>query len=777
MKKALSLITLAACALSASAHLITPAEALSRINDGTRALRRIAAQQTGEIRTIKAPKASDAALYLVSNPGGMMILTADSEAQPLVGWSDEPVAGEIPPALQFMLDCYAAEVEQLRAGQVLVTANAPAEDFEPISPICSTKWNQGAPYNNLCPTLNNQPTVTGCLATAMAQVLKTYNYPEKGGGGTYSYAWGAGNETLKFNYSGTTFQWDLMKDSYTTSAKGDAVDAVATLMYACGVACNMNFTNGASGANSNQMAVGLVRNFRYNSELKIHSRGWYTLPQWQQLIYDVLKEGHAVFYSGQNADATAGHAFVVDGYSHDGFFHLNWGWGGMSDGYYRLSALDPAAQGIGGGTDGYNYSQGIFTNLICKAGTSGTNRAQDFTLVLTFQITSGPTELGQPINLVGGMCNYAPVTSHSFTPSMIIEDKDGNRTYVKGNQTYGGAPTNAGLQAWTVNLPSELADGDYIIRPAVWDENKSQWVDVHVDLGGKGYNLATVKDGKVDFALPEASSVKVEGLTLGDPDIYRSVYFPVSCTLTNTSSTEPFWGGLRGQLQDLEGKEVETYPRTKVDVEPGETIDFTYSPRAGKSVEAGEYQFVFINDDGVAVCDPVKVKMSDAAATGGKLKVLNLTCTNANRNRLTFELEVECTEGYYTDPIYLYVTNKTVNQSARCSLNTDPVFLKAGDKMTVTLFGVVDSAVKAGRTYYGWPHYWDSDLKKITAMADATGCAFDLEDDPEPEDGIAEIEAGSRGAQLYDLQGRRVSVPGHGIYLLRQGNKVTKIKL
>jgi len=119
----------------------------------------------------------------------------------------------------------------------------------PLPPICKTKWNQNAPYNNLCPTVGTTNCVTGCVATAVAQVLKTYEYPTQCSGGTYSYTWTANNsQTLSLNYDEVTLDWANMLDTYDASATDEQKNAVATLMKAVGYGVNMGYTTSESGA-------------------------------------------------------------------------------------------------------------------------------------------------------------------------------------------------------------------------------------------------------------------------------------------------------------------------------------------------------------------------------------------------------------------------------------------------------------------------------------------------------------------------------------------------
>lgn len=223
------------------------------------------------------------------------------------------------------------------------------------------RWNQGDPYNALCPVITStgKRTMTGCVATAMAQVMMYYNYPASGQGAT-SYT----SETHKFqlssDFSKVAFDWANLTGTYSSTSTAIQKNAVATLMYNCGVAVNMNYDL-SSGAQTKAMAEAMRKYFKYDQNLELYSRNYYTRDEWSNLLKSELNAGRPLLYAGYSRDG--GHQFVCDGYDANGFFHFNWGWGGSSDGYFQISALDPSEQGIGGSSGGYNGGQSIVVGL------------------------------------------------------------------------------------------------------------------------------------------------------------------------------------------------------------------------------------------------------------------------------------------------------------------------------------------------------------------------------------------------------------------------------
>lgn len=192
----------------------------------------------------------------------------------------------------------------------------------------------------------------------MAQVIKYHNYPERGTG-SVSYRTASGYN-VAFDFASTPLPMSLMADVYDVTSSAESRDAVATLMLACGASVTMEYQSSASGASSASVPDALMSYFGYDSNsVAYRQRAWYGLKEWEDLIYNDLATVGPVYYGGNNM--SSGHAFVCDGYSSDGYFHFNWGWSGMADGYFRLTALDPATQGIGGSAAGYNWYQCVVT--------------------------------------------------------------------------------------------------------------------------------------------------------------------------------------------------------------------------------------------------------------------------------------------------------------------------------------------------------------------------------------------------------------------------------
>ena len=318
--------------------------------------------------------AQEEAMYYVfsmDSDGGFIIVSADDVATPVLGYSEDGSYDAGNPNLSYWLDCLAQEIAQGIENNIPQSAEIKAKwdaylngststlraSTAVVNPLVQTRWDQADPYNALCPS----GTVTGCVATAMAQIMKYWNYPEMGTG-SHSYTDPTyGTQSANFD---TTYNWANMTNIYSPLSTQDQNSAVATLMYHCGVSVDMAYATageGGSGAYSEDVVTALAKYFKYDAGVNIIYRSFYSSADWVNIIKTELEESRPVLYSGQGTGG--GHAFVCDGYDSNNLFHFNWGWSGSSDGYFELSALNPWSLGIGGGAGGFNSYQTIIIGI------------------------------------------------------------------------------------------------------------------------------------------------------------------------------------------------------------------------------------------------------------------------------------------------------------------------------------------------------------------------------------------------------------------------------
>ena len=302
------------------------------------------------------------AVYVFNAIGeqGFVLVSAKDNARAVLGYSDEGHidAQNIPANMRVWLQMYADELARAAKAPAAVDAQRTVEYYPVVEPLIgNVAWNQDAPYNNHCPIdpNTNQRSVTGCMATAVAQVMYHHKYPKKGTG-TYSY-W-CGWENLSVDFSKATYDWDHMLPSYKNGYTQQESDAVAQLMYHVGVACNMWYGSSASGAGMGTGMQALVRNFDYDAAIRVLMKDYMDEEMVMDEIVVELQGSRPVFIEALTKN-DEGHAFVCDGIQADGYIHINWGWGGYGNGYFALSAMNPTNQGIGGASD-----DGAFTEQV-----------------------------------------------------------------------------------------------------------------------------------------------------------------------------------------------------------------------------------------------------------------------------------------------------------------------------------------------------------------------------------------------------------------------------
>ena len=310
--------------------------------------------------------------FYVFNVGttGFVIVSADDRFRPIVGYSNEGTFAteNMSPELAFYLD----KIIEARTSRNAVLFDNTAEEWQSVANsgqllsrnggrsvdyICTTKWNQDSPYNLYAPEASSGPggrCYAGCVATAMSQVMKRWDHPLQGSGSHSYYCYGYGMQSA--NFGATTYDWDNMPDRLG-GASQEEIEAVATLMYHCAVAVDMNFSPSGSGASSWDVPDAIQRYFSYSSHATVKGRDQYSLMNWQNMLKDSHDLGWPVYYSGYSD--SGGHAFVCDGYDDNDLFHFNWGWGGSSDGWFVVDEIDYAgwAQAIFNyvPTDVYDY--------------------------------------------------------------------------------------------------------------------------------------------------------------------------------------------------------------------------------------------------------------------------------------------------------------------------------------------------------------------------------------------------------------------------------------
>lgn len=446
-------------------------------------------------------------LYIFTTEEGFVIMAADDCVKPILGYSltGAFVVEDLPENVSSWLQGYddeiqyaiehhiksAADIKQTWNDLILGKAGA-AKTTIVKDALIETSWGQDTPFNNLCPydSVDNRRTLTGCVATAMAQIMRYWGHPVQGTG-SHSYIPAThpkhGKQTV--NFGGTTYLWSNMPNALSPSSTPEQINAVATLMYHCGVSVEMDYdyweentSHSGSGANTINVMWALETYFSYAPCMQYKSKSNYSEAEWIAMLKRELNEGRPMQYRG-NRSGGGGHSFVCDGYDSDNKFHFNWGWNGNFNGFYTISTMCPNAP--------YTLNQaaifGIEPLSSLSAPTLSVALNQN-AFILTWDAVEGAVSYtvyrnNEPIATVNGV---------SYT------DDDPNLTFGKDYEYYVRA-----VSSETTSNPSNSYQCQYLFHDLVpshltavtesnnvnleWDGVGGQTLDLHYSNGSPNY--------------------------------------------------------------------------------------------------------------------------------------------------------------------------------------------------------------------------------------------------------------------------------------------------
>ena len=630
MKKLL-LATLAfACSLGAYAVQLSPDEALARARQDAPAGR--TATSSSAMKLVKTGQYNNRNNYYVFSDGrSSMILSAEDIAVPVLGYLDRPVDAStpMPPQLVWWLDGVGRQIDHAlanpsgKASNPVVSLRKQTErrirnaagalrtaTKSNISPLLSTEWDQMAPYNNYCPSTS---VPTGCVATAVSQVMKYHAYPEKGTG-TVSVTYNSTtySETID-NY---TLNWSLMLNTYASSTSGTSAqrDAVARLMQLVGYSVNMSYATSGSGAYDTDIAPALINNFKYDVGAHVDCRDYYAPADWEDLVYAELSASRPLIYGGSGTDG--GHEFVCDGYqSSTDKYHFNWGWSGNYDGYFAMTSLVPSGQGTGGNSDGFTSGQSAIFGV--QAPVSGSTAAPAW--LAPYNATLSGSYSGSTVTITATKVDssYSAYLfwngsdadfSGKLGYAIVTESGDATNYTKYSNQSL---PTATALvSSMSVTMPSTLADGTYYIRLMYCIG--STWSPLRIPYGDPNAIKVVISSGsisEVSNVIVDLSGGNVEteaSIEYSDTTSTTGYYigrdFDFKVKLTN-SGTKSATKSLHAALfkQETDGYYYKsTYTDQSVTIAGQSNVDVTFTGTINSGIDDGTY-LMGIVDDGYIV--------------------------------------------------------------------------------------------------------------------------------------------------------------------------------
>lgn len=573
-----------------------------------------------------------AAPFYIFNIGerqGFVIISGDDRTVPVLGYSDEGCIDpeRMPENLRYWLDDYAqqlktlAQMDDTQAQNCLrAPSRAAVQTRNSIAPLITTKWDQATPYWNECPQFMNSDdeadsyelAYTGCVATAMSQIMYFYKQPAQTLAEipAYSFTYSDGN----YNYGTfdvdaqpvTKFDWAHMRETYTGAEDEVYTDAVATLMLYAGCSVKMQYGRNSSGAYTDDIPKGF-RYFGYGS--KIAFRNDYSQQAWDDLVYSELAAGRPMIYNG-TAGSGGGHSFICDGFEYGEYFHINWGWGGMGNGFFQLSIMNPSASGIGGSSssEGYNMKQNIIYNIIPGTATpeGGSSEGEEVEPVLTatnIDCTSSSFDRdskSDPFKIYKSKMVKISFSDHSGTGKKfkngiaLYDPQTDSYTMIPGTDSYGYAvvTTSATGETWkigdgedsrytTMKFGAGLT-GIYRIVPMYQVEGSSEWKPMkesdrfYLELNMTDYSASVTKHPMTDLTVTNWSCT-------GDLKVGSKVQ--VNATIKN-NSVDRYFGDI---YLDFGGQQLDEYAQyttvIQAEVPAGEekVVTFNVTPATSGS--------------------------------------------------------------------------------------------------------------------------------------------------------------------------------------------------
>ena len=678
-------------------------------------------------------------MYVFATTGndGFVIVSKDDIATPVLGYSTQNgfFAAEMPENLMGWMQHYSDEIQSARDAGYLgneetenewyrLTNNIPspkAAGRKAVTEMLTTKWNQDSPYNNKCPYdyYNNRQvrSVTGCAATAMAQLLKYWNWPLKGFG-TKTYTCSSLNANAPTNqisadFASTTYNWNSMLDGgyddnwYETANSWTAAqkNAVATLMFHCGVAVSMEYSGGESSAYPTAYTGALKTYFGYGSAANRLNKSSYSDANWKTKVKNELDAKRPLLYSGYgDAQGSGGHAFVCDGYDANNQFHFNWGWSGAGNGYFALDAMTPDYIGTGGGDLGtYHYNQGAIFSISPMLQT-----------VTSFSLNSTTIPMG---TVIRGTCGIRNTGSVAFKGYIGVAAYNSAGNFVKIlTRTDSISFTANSSRTLTISdtAASPLAPGEYVAK-AVCSVNGTSWYVIKY-----GYNnCATEVPFTITGELVGEPELKVNNaFTLNSSTYAIGETMTGSCGITNVGNGA-FTGLVGIGAHTTSGTLVKVMKQTSASIAANASTTVSLNYTVASPLAAGTYvaRAIYSTDNGTTwntitttsdnTATMVVFRVTEASAATAELKASNGFSLNNNSVAVGGSITGTCgitNVGTATFTGRIGVAAYNTSNTFVAVMTQQSATINANASNTVAINYIVTSAFSAG-SYVARPVY------------------------------------------------------------------------
>lgn len=539
---------------------------------------------------------------------GFVVVAGHDRARKILAYSLEDNFGvdEQPIQLRAWLAQYDKEIQYLftseadKKGDIVEDTNtgqkpalASVNAVEPL--LGNIRWNQDAPFNKFCPldSRYNMTTPVGCVATAAAQIMKYYEYP-KMGSGSKSYVSSTIVLPLSANFGETTYDWENTLDDYNGAYTEEQADAAALISYHIGIGCSMDYDLNGSGAVPYEMLKAFRQYFLYDKNIDYVDRTHYPEPDWIEVLKSELNDHRPMLYFGEGPGG--GHAFVCDGYDANDLFHFNWGWGGISNGFYQISALEPEDLGTGGGLGAYNHTQSIIIGI--QPPNDNSTHLARLQLGGGINVLKPTMDRQETNNITVSFYNFG---MRSFTGEVVLAlyKEDAMLKVLATKKLNNLSEMTGGTPAYTfknVIIPAEVENGTYQLYVAQREEGVNDYTIMRTPIGFPNYCIVNIDDATVSISepafAPSLSMVK-------NPEVISSKLYvgrkgTFSVTVKNEGEEYYSYLGIRLQKRD-ETKERLDVGVILTRIPKGATLRLEYGTD-NLSVTPGDYDVVAVYD-------------------------------------------------------------------------------------------------------------------------------------------------------------------------------------
>ena len=424
---------------------------------------------------------SDPYYYVFNASGskGFVMVSGDDRVLPILGYSTTSSFNpeNLPSNLLGWLEGYEKQIDYILSlpeeVQPVTAPQTRADDnfADHIDPMIKTEWDQIAPYNDLCPMDGNVRSLTGCMATALSQVMYYYKWPEKGQG-AITYHADQLDQDISVNFEDYTFDWENMTEKYNSESTPLQNTAVARLMYAIGAAVKMDYSSTISIANLDNAVNAFIQYMGYDENIHFIRRDFYPTSDWVSLIKKELNSKRPICYRGDSFDGA--HIFICDGYDKEDLFHINWGWGGIADGYFQLDILNPYFQ-YDAGIGGFSYGQMMIVGIQKPNKTS--EKPSSEILQYYFQLLNYPLQQGDSLT-TNTLFVFDGNKRKQFELALALYKNDSMYKILKNRQFELDPIHSYNIYITDTIAPFILPEGEYILKYIYRSVGEEQWTDM-----------------------------------------------------------------------------------------------------------------------------------------------------------------------------------------------------------------------------------------------------------------------------------------------------------